>query len=128
MRDYINNQNIERKLKNLKIDERLGGIFIILGFFTILGDEFVKKYYIFKDKEAYKYAKILFITSLTGSFFIYLYFLRQNKKTYYERLIKNQETMPNLIRLAGSFLVVVGVGCLIIYQLTERELTDGIPV
>lgn len=123
-----NSENINDKLKNLKIDEGLSGIFIILSIITIIGDEFVKKYYIFKDKEAYKYAKILFISSLTVSFCIYVYFAKQNKEKYFERLAKNEETGPNLVRLIGSILVVVGIGCLIFYQVTEKELTDVAPL
>jgi len=100
----------------------------LLSIATIIGDEFVKKYYITKDKQAFKNAKKIFITSLIITLFIYLYFLKNSKNEYYEKIIKNEESFPNLIRLIGSTLLVVGISCLLYFQITDDELTGVVPL
>ena len=45
----MNNNNILEEIKGLKIDQSLSGIFIILSIATIIGDEFVEKYYLNND-------------------------------------------------------------------------------
>ena len=70
----MNNNNILEEIKDLKIDQSLSGIFIILSIATIIGDEFVEKYYLNNDKSAYRNAKKIFIASLSITLIIYLYF------------------------------------------------------
>ena len=120
--------NIINELNNLKTDQSLSGIFILLSIATIIGDEFVKKYYVTKDKNAYHNAKKIFITSLTVTLLIYLYFLKNSKNEYYEKIIKNEESFPHLIRLIGSTLLVVGISCLLYFQIKDDELTGVVPL
>ena len=122
------NENIKNEIKNLNIDQGLSGIFILLSIITIIGDEYVKKYYITKDKNSYINAKKLFITALIVSLLIYLYFLKKSKNDYYEKIINNQESFPNLIRLVGSILLVVGLVCLLYFQISDEELTGVVPL
>ena len=122
------NNNIVKEINNLKKDQTLSGVFILLSIATIIGDEFVKKYYITKDKQSFKNAKKIFITSLIITLFIYLYFLKNSKNEYYEKIIKNEESFPNLIRLIGSTLLVVGISCLLYCQITDDELTGVVPL
>lgn len=122
------NDNINNEIKNLSTDQSLSGIFIILSIATIIGDQFVKKYYICKDKNAYKTAKKIFISALTVTLLIYIYFLRNSKRDYYERIAQNEESFPNLIRLVGSILLVVGISCLLYFQITDDELTGVVPL
>ena len=122
------NNNIKQKLKDLKKDQSLSGIFIILSICTIVGDEFVKKYYITKNKNNYITAKKIFISSLTVSLLIYLYFLKNSKKEYYEKIIKNKESFPNLIRLIGSIFLVVGIACFLYFKINDEELTCVVPL
>ena len=120
--------DIKNEINNINIDQSLSGIFIILSIATIIGDQFVKKYYKNKDIRSYKTAKKIFITSLTVTLLIYIYFLRNSKRDYYERIAQNEESFPNLIRLVGSILLVVGISCLLYFQITDDELTGVVPL
>lgn len=124
----MNNNNVLEEINNLKIDQSLSGIFIILSIATIIGDEFVEKYYLNNDKSAYRSAKKIFITSLIITLLIYLYFLKNSKDDYYEKIIKQEESFPHLIRLIGSILLVVGISCLLYFQITDDELTGVVPL
>ena len=120
--------NIKNEIENLNTDQSLSGIFILLSIATIIGDEFVKKYYINKDQNAYKTAKKIFISALIITLLIYLYFLKNSKKEYYEQILKKEESFPHLIRLIGSILLVVGISCLLYFQITDDELTGVVPL
>lgn len=122
------NKCINNEINNLNIDQSLSGIFIILSIATIIGDEYVKKYYKCNDKEAYKTAKKLFIGALTVTLIIYIYFLSNSKRDYYERIINNKESFPNLIRLIGSILLIAGISCLLYFQINDDELTGVVPL
>ena len=124
----MNNNNILEEIKGLKIDQSLSGVFIILSIATIIGDEFVEKYYLNNDKSAYWNAKKIFITSLSITLIIYLYFLKNSNDDYYKQIINNQESFPHLIRLIGSILLVVGIGCLLYFQIKDDELTGVVPL
>ena len=59
---------------------------------------------------------------------IYLFFLRNSKNDYYEKLINREESFPHLVRLIGSILLVVGIACLLYFQITDDELTGVVPL
>ena len=122
------NENINNEIRNLSTDQSLSGIFIVLSIATIIGDQFVKKYYICNDKSAYKTAKKIFISALTVTLLIYIYFLRNSKRDYYEKIAQNEESFPNLVRLIGSTLLVVGISCLLFFQIADDELTGVVPL
>lgn len=122
------NEKVIKEIKNLKIDQGLSGIFILLSVSTIIGDYFVEKYYINKDANAYKKAKKIFISSLLVSLLIYLYFLKNSRNDYYEQIMNKKESFPHLIRLIGSVLLVVGIACLLYFQATDSELTAVVPL
>lgn len=124
----MNNNNILEEIKDLKIDQSLSGVFIILSIATIIGDEFVEKYYLNNDKSAYRNAKKIFIASLSITLIIYLYFLKNSNDDYYKQIINNQESFPHLIRLIGSILLVAGIGCLLYFQIKDDELTGVVPL
>lgn len=119
---------IMEELKSLEIDQSLSGIFILLSIATIIGDQFVKKYYINDDKNAYISAKKIFISSLIVTLLIYIYFLKKSKIGYYEKIAKNEESFSHLVRLIGSSLLVVGISCLLFFQITDDELTGVVPL
>lgn len=122
------NNNIVKELESLEIDQSLSGIFILLSIATIIGDQFVKKYYINKDKNSYINAKKIFVSSLIITLLIYIYFLKKSNDGYYEKIEKNEESFPQLIRLIGSILLVVGISCLLFFQITDDELTGVVPL
>lgn len=119
---------IKNEIENLNIDQSLSGIFILLSIATIIGDEFVKKYYLTKNKNSYKTAKKIFISALIITLLIYLYFLKNSNKEYYEKISNNEESFPHLVRLIGSTLLVVGISCLLYFQITDDELTGVVPL
>ena len=122
------NNNIIKEIKSLELDQSLSGIFILLSVATIIGDQFVKKYYINKDKNAYITAKKIFISSLIVTLLIYIYFLKKSKDGYNEEILQGEESFPHLIRLIGSTLLVVGISCLLFFQITDDELTGVVPL
>ncbi len=122
------NNNIIKEIQKLNIDQSLSGVFILLSIATIIGDEFVKKYYKTQDPKAYVSAKNLFIGALIISLLIYLYFLKESKNAYYEKIVDKEDVFPYIIRLIGSTLLVVGIVCLIYFQIAEEELTGVVPL
>lgn len=119
----MNNKN--DLLKSLNEDEFISGIFIGVTLITIIGDEFVRKYYKNDDLKEFIKAKKLFILGLVVTLIIYLIFVKKNKINLESRIKNNRETFPARIRLFGSLLLVIGTICLIFFQINDDSITNG---
>lgn len=120
--------NSNEKINNIESDEIFGGIFILISLIQIYGNEILKKFYKTNNINDYAKAKKIFIGALIITLLIYLYFTKKYQTNYYEKLIKNKESFPSLIRLLGGIFLVVGITCLLYYQVTADELSGETPI
>lgn len=120
----MNNNEIQRTLRELNIEDFLSGIFVILGILSIYGDQIQKKYVITKDYKYQKEANDIFDFILLVTFILYIVFLYRNYRNY-----KNaSENRKNLfaIKLLGSCFLMAGIICTIYFQVNNKNYV-GVP-
>ena len=109
-------------IRELRIDEVIWIIFIILSILNIIGDENEKYYYINNNDERDKLAKDIFIFTLVISLLLYLY-------TLYKRYNKMKNAKDNNLyiceyRLFGSILVVTATIIFIYCSIKETRASN----
>ncbi len=120
----MNNDEIQKTLRELNIEDLLSGIFIILGILSIYGDQIQKKYVITKDYKYQKEANNIFDLILLVTFILYIVFLYRSYRNY-----KNaSENRKNLfaIKLLGSCFLMAGIICTIYFQVNNKKYV-GVP-
>lgn len=115
----------ENFINNINEDERLSSLFIIVTASTIIGDEFLKRFYRFRNTDDYLKAKKSFIIALLITLFVYLIFIKKNKRDYYNSIIRGRNSFSSYVRLIGSILLAIGTVCLLYFQITDYSLVDG---
>ena len=120
----MGNKVDNKKISELKIDEMLWGIFIVLAFLNISGDELEKKYYTYNDTNEDIRAKKIFTFTVFVSFWIYLYFAYRNyKRVKYLREL-NKDCSLDEVRFIGSVLVVTGISLLLYFQVKSSSANN----
>lgn len=114
----MNNSN---KIHELKIDEAIWIIFILLSIANIFGDECEKKYYQFDSFKDEEKAKLIFLISLVISFLVYCYMDYQKLEKYYVAKRKGDDTTICGLRLIGGTLVVVSTLLFLYCQVMEKS-------
>lgn len=118
--EYVNRERISE----LVIDEWIWGVFIILSFLNISGDECEKKYcYNHENKEKIR-AKNIFTTTVFVSFLIYFYLAYKNCCKYKRAKVNNQDTNLTGTRCLASILVVTASFLFLNAQLRDRVATN----
>ena len=120
----MNNDEIQKTIRELNIEDFLSGIFIVLGILSIYGDQIQKKYVVTKDYKYQKEANDIFDFILLVTFILYLVFLYRNYRNY-----KNaSENRKHLfaVRLLGSCFLMAGIICTIYFQINNKNYI-GIP-
>lgn len=120
----MNNNEIQRTLRELNLEDFLSGIFIILGILSIYGDQIQKKYVITKEYKYQKEANDIFDFILLVTFILYIVFFYRNYRNY-----KNaSENRKNLfaIKLLGSCFLMAGIICTIYFQVNNKNYI-GVP-
>ena len=112
---------MKNKLKELKNDEYIWLIFIIISIFNILGDEYEKKYYIYHIKKEKQQSKKIFTITLFISLLIYIYLENQRINHLKECIIKNQNTLFWQIRCFGGILIITSTLLFLYCQILEPE-------
>lgn len=112
------------KETELKIDEFIWIITIVLSILNIVGDEFEKKYLYDKDPSEKSIAKKIFNFTVFVSFLIYLYLLQKTHKKYKNAKLKNQDTDIPFIRFVATILITIGVLLLLYAQLTDKSANN----
>ena len=109
---------MNNNIKEIKIDEIIWGIFILLSILNIIGDENKK---IHNNKKA----KNIFTFTIAISFIIYLYIFKKNYKLLKETKFYNIN--PNIyeIRVIGSFLITLGALFLLYFQLNDSNSNNS---
>lgn len=112
------------ELSRLDFENFLWIVFIFLGIGNILGDINDQEYIKTKDQFFEKNADKIFEFTLTITFFIYIYFFIRNYAFYKRASIEEKNDL--FIKLLGSTLLLVGVVCLIYFQLKDSSF-EGTP-
>jgi hypothetical protein len=110
---------MNKKIKDLDIDEWIWIIFIMLSILNIFGDELKKNYYVNNDLSKDSQARKIFTFTVFISFLIYIFFLNRNYKNLQSARLSNGNTILPLIRLYGSIFIVTGVFLLLFFQLND---------
>lgn len=112
-------------LKRLDFENILWIVFIGLGILNIVADNYQKDFISSKNKYSENAANKIFLFILVISFIIYIYFLLRNFNAY-ERVSEKEKEIFG-IKVFGSIFFVVGVLCLIYFQLNQTNFI-GSPV
>lgn len=112
-------------LKRLDFENILWIVFIGLGILNIVADNYQKDFISSKNKYSENAANKIFLFILVISFIIYIYFLLRNFNAY-ERVSEKEKEIFS-IKVFGSIFFVVGVLCLIYFQLNQTNFI-GSPV
>lgn len=118
------NKNENDKLTELKIDEWIWIIFIILSALNIFGDEYEKDYYIHHDVYKDSIAKKIFTFTVFISFLIYLYLAYQRYTKM--KITKNQHQDTSICdtRFFASILVVIASLLFLYCQLEDTNASN----
>lgn len=108
------------KIKELKIDEIVWITFIALSILNIVGDEYEIDYYQDNNQEKDSNAKKIFTFTVAVSVIIYVYFFKKNYERVEELKEKKEDSTLAEVRLLGSTFIVVGILCLLYFQLNSQ--------
>lgn len=112
------------KIEELKIDEGIWIIFILLSLLNIYGDECEKDYYTYNDFKKDQTAKKIFTFTVFISLIIYIYFAYRNYQTVENLRNQNKDYSLHKIRLIGSIFVVTGVFLLLYFQIGNSSANN----
>jgi len=114
----MNNNEIEE----LEFEKKLWWIVIFAAALSIYGDNLEEQFIKEHDINSEKKAKSIFIFTIVISILIYLYYVNRNYKQYELSKLKNDNnTRLQLIRLAGSILIVVGAIFILYFEVNEKR-------
>lgn len=108
------------KINELEFEKILWVIFIFISALNIYGDNLEELFLKYNDIQSEKISKTIFIFTIAISLLIYLYFVYRNYNNYQKDKSKNINTNLDLIRLAGSILIVIGVIFILYYEVNEK--------
>lgn len=118
------NNNKINELKRLNFEDFIWILFIVLSILDIVADNYQKRYIISNKKEFEQKANKLYTFVVFISFFIYLYFFYRNYKVYKKTSYYDKSKNILEIKLIGSIFFLIGVLCLIYFQLNNNENND----
>lgn len=111
-------------LKELRIDEWIWVVFIILSALNIFGDELEKDYYTQHNIQKDKTAKKIFTITVFISFLIYCYLAYQRYQRVQILKTTNKNTELEEMRLFASILVVIASIIFLYYQLESTSTSN----
>lgn len=115
----------DNDLERLNFEDYIWVIFIVLSILNIFGDNYQKQFLETNDSNDEIRANNIFLFVLIISFFIYLYFLIRNISAF-ERADEEEKNLFS-IKVFGSILFVVGIICLIYFQVKQTNFI-GTPI
>ncbi len=108
-----------KKINELKIDEYIWIIFIILSLMNIFGDECEKDYCMTHSKQKKTTSKKIFTFTIFTSLLIYLYLEYQRKKKLTEATKAHENTSIWEMRCFGGYLVIIATLLFLYCQIAE---------
>lgn len=120
----MNDEKIS-ELKRLKFEDYVWVAFIVLSILDIVADNYQKKFIITDNLSYEQTANKLYTLVVFISVFIYLYFFVRNYKANSKVDIYDQDKYLFEIKLLGSIFFLVGVLCLLYFQVNISDNTSG---
>lgn len=121
----MNNEELNRRLKQLKTEDFIWIIYIGIIFFSLYSNSFERKYFLYNDlKSKEKYRKLM-IGIFIILVIVYTYFFKDSLEDVKSLKIYDTEKKKNLTKLSfiGSFLILVS-GIIFLYIAIEDEDID----
>lgn len=121
----MNNEELSRRLKQLKIEDFIWIIYIGIIFFSLYSNSFERRYFLYNDlKSKEKYRKLM-IGIFIILVIVYTYFFKDSLEDVKSLKIYDTEKKKNLTKLSfiGSFLILVS-GIIFLYIAIEDEDID----
>ena len=109
---------IIKELKRLSFEDIISLIFITCSILNLMGNNNQKKYLVSNNKEYEQNANNLYIIGLILTFLIYIYFFSRNIRMYNN---KDNPTNKDMVKVIGSFLLIIGVLCLLYFQVNNDD-------
>lgn len=109
---------IIKELKRLSFEDIISLIFITCSILNLMGNNNQKKYLVSNNKEYEQNANNLYIIGLILTFLIYIYFFSRNVRMYNN---KDNPTNKDMVKVIGSFLLIIGVLCLLYFQVNNDD-------
>lgn len=116
-------EKVYKEIRRLNFEDFLWIIFAILCLLNVYGDYDEKQYLKSHDNKYKEESNKVFTLTLIVTFFIYVYFLLRNYKSY-ENIDENQKRIY-LIKLLGSSFLIAGVLCLLYFQIRQNNFTGS---
>ena len=108
--------NTDDYLNRLKLEDYIFIIFIVVSILNIYGNNLLKKTVIYNDNNYKKNADEIFLIVVIITTILYIYFFKRNYDIY-----KKNKSNKLIIKVVGSFLVLIGSICLLIFQLSDSN-------
>lgn len=117
--------NIDSEVSRLHFENFLWFVFIVLSCLNIIGD--LNDEIFLKENNLYykKQSNLIFTFTIMVTLFIYLYYFIRNYKAY--ELSTDDQKQMYFIKLLGSSFFVLGVFCLLYFQINQKSFL-GSPV
>ena len=115
----MNNSNVDRQLKELRIEDMLSEAFIIIGLLSLYGNYLEKKHLKTNDNNYHEKSTSVFNFILIATLILYLIFLYRNYTNYKNATEERKEMFR--IRLLGSCFFLAGIICNIFYHKNTQD-------
>ena len=112
------NNNVFREIERLNFEDILCIVFIILSILNIISNKYQKDYVRSNIQYYEDYANNISIIVLIVLFFLYLYYFIRNYNMYNSKV---NATKTDLIKVMGSLFFIIGVLCLLYFQINSND-------
>lgn len=121
----MNNEELSRRLKQLKIEDFIWITYIGIIFFSLYSNSFERRYFLYNDLKSKKKYRKLMIGIFIILVIVYTYFFKDSLEDVKSLKIHDTEKKKNLTKLSfiGSFLILVS-GIIFLYIAIEDEDID----
>lgn len=120
----MNNDKLE-ELARLNFEDYIWIVFIILNILNIIANNKQKEFIIDNNSSSENVAKDIYLFIVVVTIISYIYFIKRNYNDYLEAGIDEKKNF--LVRYLGSVFFMVGILCLLYFQLTNRRDFFGGP-
>lgn len=118
----MNNNDLKNKLKQLKIEDNIWIIYIIIIFLSWYSNSLERKYFIFNDLESKEKYRTIIILIFSILLIIYVYFFIDSLNGLNDSKNKTDNTLAHLSSIASLLIVISGVIFLYI-ALNDKDLS-----
>lgn len=121
----MNNEELTRRLKQLKVEDFIWIIYIGIIFFSLYANTFERKYFLYNDHKSKEIYRKIMIGIFIILVIVYAYFFKDSIEDVKSLKINDTQKKKDLTKLSllGSFLILVS-GIIFLYIAIEDEDID----